>query len=74
MRTADVAAHLDDFFRLDDYPAQDFAEIVQFCDDAGIPLAEYYFCQADSIEPHRLGAEFRRQLHRILRFRAPAQP
>ncbi len=30
MRTADVAAHLDDFFRLDDYPAEDFAEIVQF--------------------------------------------
>jgi hypothetical protein len=41
MRTADVAAHLDNFFRLDDYPAEDFAEIVQFCDDAGIPLAEY---------------------------------
>ena len=41
MRTADVAARLDDFFRLDDYPAEDFAEIVQFCDDAGIPLAEY---------------------------------
>ncbi len=41
MRTADVAAHLDDFFRLDDYPPEDFAEIIEFCDDAGIPLAEY---------------------------------
>jgi len=41
MRTADVAAHLDDLFRLDDYPPEDFAEIVEFCDDAGIPLAEY---------------------------------
>ncbi len=41
MRTADVAAHLDDFFHLDDYPPEDFAEIVEFCDDAGIPLAQY---------------------------------
>ena len=41
MRTADVAARLDDFFRLDDYPPEDFAEIVEFCDDAGIPLAQY---------------------------------
>lgn len=41
MRTADVAAQLDDFFRLDDYPPEDFAEIVEFCDEAGIPLAEY---------------------------------
>ncbi len=41
MRTADVAAQLDDFFRLDDYPPEDFAEIEEFCDEAGIPLAEY---------------------------------
>ncbi|HEY5625283.1 MAG TPA: Nif3-like dinuclear metal center hexameric protein [Dehalococcoidia bacterium] len=41
MRTADVAAQLDDFFRVDDYPPEDFAEIEEFCDDAGIPLAEY---------------------------------
>ncbi len=41
MRTADVAAHLDDFLRLDDYPPDDFAEIVAFCEDAGIALAEY---------------------------------
>jgi len=41
MRTADVAAQLDDLFRLDDYPPEDYAELVQFCDDAGIPLAEY---------------------------------
>lgn len=41
MRTADVAAELDDFFRVDDYPPEDFAEITAFCDDAGIPLAEY---------------------------------
>ena len=45
----------------------------------GISLAEYYCCRADSIEPHRLRAEFRRQprgiqLRRMLRFRAPAQP
>lgn len=41
MRTADVAAELDDFFRVDDYPPEDFAEITTFCDEAGIPLAEY---------------------------------
>jgi len=41
MRTADVAAHLDDLFHIDDYPPEDFAEIVDFCDDAGISLAEY---------------------------------
>ena len=41
MRTADVAANLDDFFHIDDYPPEDFAEIVEFCDDAGIPLAQY---------------------------------
>lgn len=41
MRTADLAAQLDDFFRIDDYPPDDFAEIVQFCDEASIPLADY---------------------------------
>lgn len=41
MRTADIAAHLDSFFRLDEYPADDFAEIVQFCDEAGVPLGDY---------------------------------
>ena len=41
MRTADLAAHLDDFFRIDDFPPDDFAEIVQFCEEAGIPLADY---------------------------------
>jgi putative NIF3 family GTP cyclohydrolase 1 type 2 len=41
MRTADIAARLDDFFRVDAFPSADFEEIVQFCDEAGIPLAEF---------------------------------
>jgi putative NIF3 family GTP cyclohydrolase 1 type 2 len=41
MRTADVAAFLDDFFRVDAFPPDDFAEIDDFCRDASIPLADY---------------------------------
>ncbi|HUF52679.1 MAG TPA: Nif3-like dinuclear metal center hexameric protein [Dehalococcoidia bacterium] len=41
MRTADVAAGLDEFFRMDDFPPDDFAEIEAFCEEAGIPLADY---------------------------------
>jgi len=41
MKTAEVAASLDEFFRLDGYPPDDFAEIEQFCRDAGIPLERY---------------------------------
>jgi putative NIF3 family GTP cyclohydrolase 1 type 2 len=41
MRTADLAARLDDYFNIDSFPPDDFAEIEQFCDEAGIPLADY---------------------------------
>ncbi|MEX0683777.1 MAG: Nif3-like dinuclear metal center hexameric protein [Dehalococcoidia bacterium] len=41
MRTADLAAQLDDFFRVDEYSADDFAEVATFSRDAGIPIAEY---------------------------------
>lgn len=41
MKTADLAARLDALFRLDDYPADDFAEIETFCREAGIPLEKY---------------------------------
>jgi len=39
--TRDLAARLDDFFRLDDYPPDDFSEIEEFCREAGIPLERY---------------------------------
>ena len=41
MKTAEVAARLGEFFRLDAYPADDFAEIGQFCREADIPLERY---------------------------------
>jgi putative NIF3 family GTP cyclohydrolase 1 type 2 len=41
MLTADLAARLDVFFRLDAYPPDDFAEIEEFCREAGIPLEKY---------------------------------
>jgi putative NIF3 family GTP cyclohydrolase 1 type 2 len=41
MRTADLAARLDEFFRIDTYPPDDFAEIEQFSRDAGVPLEKY---------------------------------
>jgi putative NIF3 family GTP cyclohydrolase 1 type 2 len=41
MKTSDLAARLDALFRLDDYPADDFAEIEEFCREAGIPLERY---------------------------------
>src|SRR5574341_1510367 len=41
MKTDDVVRRLDQFFRLNDYPADDFAEIELFCREAGIPLERY---------------------------------
>ena len=41
MKTVDVAARLDEFFRVEDYPPDDFAEIEEFCREAGVPLEEY---------------------------------
>ena len=41
MKTADVAARLDAFFRLDDYAADDFAEIKDFWREAGVAFERY---------------------------------
>jgi putative NIF3 family GTP cyclohydrolase 1 type 2 len=41
MRTADLAAKLDEFFRVDSYPPDDFAEIEEFSREAGVPLEKY---------------------------------
>ncbi len=41
MKTADLVARLDSFFRVGEYPAEDFAEIEEFCREAVIPLADY---------------------------------
>jgi putative NIF3 family GTP cyclohydrolase 1 type 2 len=50
MKTADLAARLDAFFRVDDYPREDFAEIEVFSREAGIPLEEY--ATADFMRRH----------------------
>ncbi len=41
MKTAEVVARLDSFFRLEDYPPDDFAEIIDFWSEAGVPLERY---------------------------------
>jgi len=41
MKTAELVARLDSFFGLDRYPDDDFAEIEEFCREAGIPLQGY---------------------------------
>jgi putative NIF3 family GTP cyclohydrolase 1 type 2 len=41
MKTADVAARLDSFFRLDSYGPEDFAEIKEFWREAGVPFERY---------------------------------
>ena len=41
MRTSEIAAKLDAFFRLCAYPPDDFAEIEEFSRDAGVPLEKY---------------------------------
>jgi putative NIF3 family GTP cyclohydrolase 1 type 2 len=41
VNTADVAARLDEFFRLDAYPAEDFAEVQEFSREADISLEKY---------------------------------
>jgi putative NIF3 family GTP cyclohydrolase 1 type 2 len=41
MKTADLAVRLDSFFHVERYPSDDFAVIVEFCQEAGIPIQEY---------------------------------
>ena len=41
MDAARLADRLDAFFHIDRYPLEDFAEIEDFCREAGVPLAEY---------------------------------
>lgn len=41
MNTTDLTARLNDFLRLDAYPADDFAEIEDFSREAGVPLEKY---------------------------------
>ena len=41
MKTSDLSARLDALFRVEDYPPDDFAEIEEFCREAGIPLERY---------------------------------
>jgi putative NIF3 family GTP cyclohydrolase 1 type 2 len=41
MKTADLAALLDDFLHLDRYPSDDFSEIVPFSKEAGIAIEEF---------------------------------
>jgi putative NIF3 family GTP cyclohydrolase 1 type 2 len=41
MKTSDLAARLDALFRVEDYPPEDFAEVEDFCREAGIPLERY---------------------------------
>jgi putative NIF3 family GTP cyclohydrolase 1 type 2 len=41
MKTADLAVRLDSFFHIERFPSDDFAAIVEFCQEAGIPIAEY---------------------------------
>jgi len=41
LNTTDLAARLDTFFHLDRYASDDFAEIVPFSHEAGIPIEEY---------------------------------
>lgn len=41
MRAQDLAAALDEYFHLDHYQSDDFAVIVDFCREAGIPIERY---------------------------------
>lgn len=41
MRTADLVAHLDDFFHLDRFESDDFAIIIDFSHEAGVPIEQY---------------------------------
>ena len=41
MNTADLAVHLDSYLHVDRFPSDDFEIIVEFCQEAGIPIAEY---------------------------------
>ena len=50
MKTSDLVSRLDAFFRVDDYPSDDFAEIEVFSREAGIPLEEY--ATADFMRRH----------------------
>ena len=42
MKTAELASLLDDFLHVDRFPSDDFAEIVPFSKEAGIPIEEYF--------------------------------
>jgi len=41
MKTADLAVHLDSYLHVDRFASDDFEIIVEFCQEAGIPIAEY---------------------------------
>jgi putative NIF3 family GTP cyclohydrolase 1 type 2 len=41
MKTADLAVHLDSFFHVDRFASDDFEAIVEFCQEAGIPIGDY---------------------------------
>ena len=41
IKTADVAARLDAYFRLDSYGLEDFGEIIDFWREAGVPFERY---------------------------------
>jgi hypothetical protein len=55
VKIADLAGRLDALFRIDDYPPDDFAEIEEFCREAGIPLERYATGEFNSLG---LPAEF----------------
>ena len=41
MNVVDLAVRLDSFFHVDRFASDDFEAIVEFCQEAGIPIAEY---------------------------------
>ena len=41
MKTADLAVRLDSYFHVERFPSDDFAVIIEFCQEAGIPIQEY---------------------------------
>ena len=41
MKTADLAVRLDSFFHVDRFASDDFAAIIEFCQEADIAIQEY---------------------------------
>jgi putative NIF3 family GTP cyclohydrolase 1 type 2 len=41
MKTVELALRLDDYLHLDRFHSDDFEAIIEFCQEAGIPIAEY---------------------------------